>query len=52
MITVCVTTYNGEKYIEQQIRSIMACLSSLDEVIVSDDGSKDSTLEILSLLQG
>ena len=51
MITVCVTTYNGEKYIEQQIRSIMACISPLDEVIVSDDGSEDSTLEILSLLQ-
>lgn len=51
MITVCVTTYNGEKYIEQQIRSIMACISSFDEVIVSDDGSEDSTLDILSLLQ-
>ena len=51
MITVCVTTYNGEKYIEQQIRSIIACLSPSDEVIVSDDGSEDSTLDILSSLQ-
>ncbi len=48
MISVCVTTYNGEKYLEDQMRSILACLSDDDEIIVSDDGSTDSTLEIIA----
>ena len=51
MISVCVTTYNGEKYIEQQLRSILACVSISDEVIVSDDGSTDATLDIVGSLQ-
>lgn len=47
MNTVCVATYNGEQYIEQQLRSILDQISSDDEVIVSDDGSTDSTLKIV-----
>ncbi|HCK87703.1 MAG TPA: alpha-L-Rha alpha-1,3-L-rhamnosyltransferase, partial [Erysipelotrichaceae bacterium] len=38
-ISVCMATYNGEKYIAEQIRSILPQLSEDDEVIVSDDGS-------------
>jgi glycosyltransferase involved in cell wall biosynthesis len=40
-------TYNGEKYIEEQVRSILPQLAENDELIVSDDGSTDRTLEIL-----
>ncbi|WP_144916890.1 glycosyltransferase family 2 protein [Mucilaginibacter frigoritolerans] len=40
-------TYNGEKYIYQQIKSILNQLSALDELIISDDGSKDQTILIL-----
>jgi glycosyltransferase involved in cell wall biosynthesis len=40
-------TYNGEKYIKQQIDSILYQLSSDDEIIVSDDGSMDRTIEII-----
>ena len=47
MISVCVTTYNGSAYIEAQLRSILVQLSKGDEVIVSDDGSTDGTLEII-----
>ena len=47
MISVCVATYNGADYIEAQLRSILAQLSSKDEVIVSDDGSTDATLDII-----
>lgn len=48
MISVCMATYNGEKYIEQQIASILAQLSENDELIVSDDGSSDHTTDILA----
>ncbi|MFT3751972.1 MAG: glycosyltransferase family 2 protein [Paludibacter sp.] len=48
MISVCIATYNGEKYISEQIGSILTQLGSEDEIIVSDDGSTDNTIaEIL-----
>jgi len=47
MISVCIATYNGEKYIQEQIETIMMNISRDDEIIVSDDGSTDSTLDIL-----
>lgn len=47
MNTVCVATYNGERYIEQQLRSILTQIAPEDEVIVSDDGSTDNTLSIV-----
>lgn len=47
MISVCIPTYNGEKYIHQQIESILFQLSANDEIIISDDSSIDSTLEII-----
>jgi glycosyltransferase involved in cell wall biosynthesis len=40
-------TYNGEKYIREQLDSILCQLSESDEVIISDDGSTDSTTEII-----
>ncbi len=49
-ISVCLTTFNGEKFIKEQIDSILAQISENDEVIVSDDGSKDHTLAILQSL--
>lgn len=47
MISVCIATYNGENYIEKQISSILSQLSEEDEIIISDDGSTDKTLNIL-----
>ena len=47
MISVCMATFNGEKYIEEQLNSIICNLSPEDEIIVSDDGSSDRTLEIV-----
>lgn len=41
-------SYNGERFIGKQIESILAQLSSDDELIISDDGSTDSTLDIIS----
>lgn len=47
MISVCMATYNGEKYLREQIDSILVQLEDNDELVVSDDGSTDSTIEIL-----
>jgi glycosyltransferase involved in cell wall biosynthesis len=47
MISVCIATYNGEKYIKEQIASILSQLGEGDEVIVSDDGSADRTLDVV-----
>ncbi|MCR5349840.1 MAG: glycosyltransferase [Acholeplasmatales bacterium] len=49
-ISVVLASYNGEKYIQKQIESIMVQLDKDDELIVSDDGSKDSTKEIVKRL--
>lgn len=38
MISVCMTTYRGEKYREEQIESILKNISTEDQVIVSEDG--------------
>ena len=48
MISVCIATYNGERFIREQIDSILRQLSSDDEIIVSDDGSTDNTVSIIN----
>ena len=47
MISVCMATYNGEKYIREQIDSILAQIGDNDELIISDDGSSDNTIAII-----
>ncbi|MEB3013396.1 glycosyltransferase [Capnocytophaga gingivalis] len=47
MISVCIATYNGEKYIKEQLQSILQQLSEGDEIIISDDGSTDNTIKII-----
>lgn len=47
MVSVAMTTCNGEKYIRKQMESVLVNLQQDDEVIVSDDGSTDKTLEII-----
>ena len=51
MISVCIATFNGERFIEVQLRSILQQLKSDDEIIISDDGSTDKTIEIASNMQ-
>ena len=41
------TSYNGEKHIHEQLSSILDQLNLDDEVIISDDGSKDDTIKII-----
>jgi glycosyltransferase involved in cell wall biosynthesis len=47
MISVCIATFNSEKYINQQLESILKQLNDTDEIIISDDDSTDNTEEII-----
>lgn len=47
MISVVIATYNGEKYIEEQLDSIKNQSIKPDEVIIRDDKSSDSTPKIV-----
>lgn len=46
-ISIAIATYNGAKYLREQLDSIYAQDLLPDEVVVSDDGSTDETLTIL-----
>ena len=46
-VSVAMATYNGEKYIEEQLDSILKNLNNNDEIIISDDGSTDNTRSII-----
>lgn len=41
-------TYNGERYLKEQVASILPQLTSNDELIISDDGSTDGTQTLLA----
>ena len=47
MISVCMATYNGERYLLPQLQSILSQLGPDDELIISDDGSTDATLSMI-----
>ena len=48
MISVVIAMYNGEKYIEAQLRSVLLQTVSADEVLIFDDGSTDLSVEIIN----
>ena len=50
MISVCIATYNGEKFINEQLVSILHQLSENDEIIISDDNSSDLTIKSIETL--
>ena len=49
-ISVCMATYNGERFIEKQLNSILKQTVEVDEIIISDDNSTDNTLKIIEKL--
>lgn len=48
MLSLLMSTYNGEKFIEQQLNSILNQSLPLDEVIIIDDCSTDKTVQIIN----
>lgn len=47
LVTIVMATYNGEKYLEEQLNSVVNQSYRSIELIVLDDGSKDNTVNIL-----
>ena len=47
MISVAMATYNSERYIIQQLDSIVNQTQKVDEVIIQDDCSQDETVDII-----
>lgn len=50
-VAVIMSTYNGEKFVKSQMDSILNQTYKNIEIIVRDDGSKDSTIEIVKEYQ-
>ena len=50
MVSVAMATYNGKRYIERQVDSVLSQLTAEDELVISDDGSTDGTREYLQAL--
>ena len=46
-ISVCMGIYQGARYLEEQLLSILHQTRPADEVILCDDGSKDRTVELV-----
>lgn len=51
LISVAITTYNGEKFLEKQLCSILAQTHANVEIVICDDGSSDNTIKIIQELQ-
>src|SRR5258708_33278527 len=47
MISVCMAVFNGRRYLEEQLRSILTQLANDDEVIVVDDCSVDGSVDLI-----
>ncbi len=47
MISVCIATRNGSRYLADQLQSILPQLREDDEVVISDDASSDNTLSVI-----
>jgi len=50
-VQVLMSTYNGERYIKEQIESILEQTGVEVSLLIRDDGSKDSTRSILDEIQ-
>lgn len=47
-ISVCMAVYNGEKFLKEQIESILLQLGNKDELVIVDDCSTDNSVRIIS----
>ena len=46
-VLIMLATYNGERFIEQQIESILKQTYTNFHLAIQDDGSTDATLDII-----
>lgn len=50
-VSICMATYNGAAFIEEQVTSILEQIAPTDELVLVDDGSTDRTVEVLERLR-
>lgn len=50
-VLVIMATYNGEKYLQEQLDSILRQKNIQVDILVRDDGSNDKTKKFLSAIQ-
>ena len=46
-VAVLISTYNGEKYLKEQLDSILNQTYKDIDICIRDDGSKDDTIKII-----
>src|SRR5690349_18729732 len=46
LVSVCLPVYNGEQYLRESIDSVLGQTYADFEILISDDGSTDSSAEI------
>lgn len=49
-VSVCMATYRGGRYVEEQIVSILKELGPSDELVVVDDASPDDTVRVIKAI--
>ena len=47
-LSVALCTYNGEKFLQEQLESIYNQESPVDEIVICDDNSQDNTIDIVN----
>ena len=50
-VAVLISTYNGEKYLKEQLNSIFNQTYSNIEIVIRDDGSSDGTIDLIKEYQ-
>ena len=46
-LSVCIATYNGARFLREQLDSILSQVQAMDEVLVADDCSTDNTQNVI-----
>lgn len=49
-VSVALCTHNGSRYVRQQVASILAQSTAVDEIVLGDDASTDDTVAIVTSL--
>jgi GT2 family glycosyltransferase len=49
-VSVCMATYNGARFVQEQLASILDQLGPEDEIVVVDDASTDETVSVIRSL--